>query len=66
MNLFCSILLLCSLGTVIALKNKDYAETQPNIIYILSDDLGHSDVGFTNGHVETPNLDRLAREGKTK
>ena len=41
-----------------------YFEKQPNIIYILSDDLGHADVGFTNGNVETPNLNRLAREGK--
>jgi hypothetical protein len=38
---------------------------QPNIIYILSDDLGHGDVGFTGGKIETPNLDRLAKEGKT-
>ena len=46
------------------MKSKEYAEKQPNIIYILSDDLGHSDVGFTNGFVETPNLNRLAKEGK--
>ena len=43
---------------------KNFADKQPNIIYILSDDLGYSDVGFTNGFIETPNLNRLAREGK--
>jgi len=63
MNLFHISVLLGILGTSFSLKNSDYAKKQPNIIYILSDDLGHSDVGFTNGHVETPNLNRLAREG---
>ena len=39
-------------------------ERQPNIIFILADDLGYGDVGF-NGqkHTRTPNLDRLAEEG---
>ena len=59
-----AVLLLCFLGVSYSLQNSDYAEKQPNIIYILSDDLGHSDVGFTNGFVETPNLNRLAKEGK--
>ena len=40
-----------------------YNEKQPNIIYIVSDDLGHGDVGFTGSKIKTPNLDRLAREG---
>ena len=40
-------------------------DRQPNIIYILSDDLGHADVGFTNGNVKTPNLNRMVREGNT-
>ena len=38
-------------------------QRQPNIIYILSDDLGHADVGFTNGNTETPHLNKLASEG---
>ena len=42
---------------------KKYDEKQPNIIYILSDDLGHADVGFTGGKIKTPNLDRLVKEG---
>ena len=37
---------------------------QPNIILILADDLGWSDLGcYGNTFNETPNLDRLAREG---
>lgn len=35
----------------------------PNIIVILADDLGYSDLGCYGGEVATPALDRLAREG---
>jgi arylsulfatase A-like enzyme len=40
------------------------ADTKPNIVYIVADDLGWMDVGF-NGcpDIQTPNLDKLAREG---
>jgi arylsulfatase A-like enzyme len=41
------------------------AETpcRPNIVLILTDDLGYADVAFHGGNAPTPNLDRLAREG---
>lgn len=40
------------------------AERQPpNIVLILADDLGFSDLGCYGGEIRTPNLDRLAREG---
>jgi arylsulfatase A-like enzyme len=40
------------------------AARQPNIIFILMDDMGWRDVGFMgNEFVETPNLNRLAKEG---
>ena len=35
----------------------------PNIIIMVADDLGWSDVGFHGGEIDTPSLDRLAREG---
>ncbi len=40
------------------------AETKPNIIYMLADDLGWKDVGF-NGctDIKTPNIDKLCAEG---
>jgi arylsulfatase len=36
---------------------------RPNIIVILADDLGYSDLGCFGGEVRTPNLDRLAASG---
>jgi uncharacterized sulfatase len=37
---------------------------QPNIIYIMTDDLGYGDLGsYGQRVVETPNLDRMAAEG---
>jgi len=36
---------------------------QPNVVLILVDDMGFSDIGCYGGEVRTPNLDRLARGG---
>jgi arylsulfatase A-like enzyme len=35
----------------------------PNILVIVADDLGYSDLGCYGGEIETPNLDRLAANG---
>ena len=35
----------------------------PNILIIVADDLGYSDIGSFGGEIETPNLDRLAAQG---
>ena len=40
------------------------AETKPNILYIVADDLGWKDVGFHGAaDIKTPNLDKLAANG---
>ena len=37
--------------------------SRPNILFILADDLGYTDLGVYGGEIETPNLDRLAKAG---
>lgn len=38
--------------------------SNPNVVFILADDLGYGDLGcYGNGILKTPNLDRLAEEG---
>ena len=36
---------------------------KPNIILIMADDMGYSDIGCYGGEVQTPNLDKLAANG---
>ncbi|MDR9366389.1 MAG: arylsulfatase [Balneolaceae bacterium] len=38
-------------------------QPRPNIVLILADDLGYSDIGAYGSEIETPNLDRLAENG---
>ncbi len=39
------------------------AATKPNILIIVADDLGYSDLGAFGGEIRTPNLDALAARG---
>lgn len=55
-NLFIGIFALC--GSYLQ------GQAAPNIIYILMDDLGYGDIGcFGQQKIETPNIDRLCKEG---
>jgi arylsulfatase len=38
-------------------------DKRPNILLILADDLGYSDIGAFGGGIATPNLDSLAKNG---
>ncbi|PAY18867.1 arylsulfatase [Rhodopirellula sp. SM50] len=41
------------------------ADTPPNVVLIFADDLGYGDLGcYGASHVQTPNIDRLAAEGR--
>ena len=40
-----------------------FAIGKPNVVLILSDDMGYSDVGCYGGEILTPNLDSLAENG---
>ena len=39
------------------------AADKPNVIVILADDMGFSDIGCYGGEIATPNLDKLAAGG---
>lgn len=42
---------------------KKKSDKRPNIIVIMADDLGYSDIGCYGGEIQTPNLDYLAQTG---
>ena len=59
-----SILTYILLSTAIALGSCSSEKVEsPNIILILADDMGYSDIGCYGGEIQTPNLDRLASGG---
>lgn len=59
---FCAVLSLLLQQTAAAQKALA-KDKRPNIVVILADDLGYSDVGCYGGEIATPNLDSLAANG---
>lgn len=71
----CSVLSIMSSGALAAEANSIQAPStgpssapaaagRPNILFILIDDMGFADLSIMgNRKIETPNLDRLARDG---
>lgn len=51
------------IAALLLLVQTSFAEDQPNIIVILADDLGYSDLGCYGGEISTPNIDALAADG---
>lgn len=48
---------------VLLLTSPLWAADKPNIVIILTDDMGWKDVGYHGAEFPTPNIDRIAREG---
>jgi len=48
-------------STIVFAQKK--AIKKPNVIVILTDDMGYSDVGCFGSEIKTPNIDRLAQNG---
>ena len=61
-------LVLCSfllnvVPVIAAPVRSEVDRSRPNVILIMVDDMGYSDIGCYGGEVNTPNIDMLARDG---
>jgi len=68
MNTLCIRLPLCLLILASALfacqpEHSPSPSSRPNIVLIIADDIGYSDLGCYGAEIHTPNLDRLAQNG---
>ena len=62
-SIFFLLLLFCCLVIFTAFQKKETIK-QPNIILIIADDLGYSDLAsYGNKFIQTPNIDALGKEG---
>lgn len=52
-----------SLGIASLLSTCRGRDKKPNIVIIMADDMGYSDLGCYGGEIQTPNLDKLAANG---
>ena len=60
------ILILFFLATFLSCQTKESKEEKPNIVLIMADDLGWSDLSFMgSNYYETPNIDKLSKSGIT-
>jgi len=55
--------LIASISLLISFNAQSQQDNRPNILVILADDLGYSDIGSYGSEISTPNLDQLASEG---
>ena len=47
----------------VAVAAAETSAGRPNVVVILADDLGWSDIGAFGGEISTPNIDKLANDG---
>jgi arylsulfatase A-like enzyme len=59
-----ALLLMPAAGLIMAgCQGRSGEPVPPNIVLIMADDMGYSDLGCCGGEIQTPNLDRLAADG---
>ncbi|HWT44113.1 MAG TPA: arylsulfatase [Sphingopyxis sp.] len=60
---FARLLFAALIGAAATMGPAQAKERRPNLLVIVADDLGYSDLGAFGGEIRTPNLDRLALNG---
>lgn len=60
-KLFAALFITTAIAQYSGAENKN--TTQPNVIIILADDMGFSDINCYGGEISTPNIDKLAENG---
>ena len=51
------------LAALVAAISHSSAESKPNIVLVMADDMGYSDIGCYGSEIQTPVLDKLAANG---
>lgn len=60
---FTHLLFAALIGAAATIGPAEAKERRPNLLVIVADDLGYSDLGAFGGEIRTPNLDKLALDG---
>ena len=56
-------LIAAALLSALAFTSVHAADKKPNILLIIADDMGYSDISCFGGEIETPHIDSLAKSG---
>ncbi len=57
------LLLICFIFPLVSIFAQKSSVKKPNVIVILTDDMGYSDIGCFGSEIKTPNIDKLAKNG---
>lgn len=55
--------LIVALAASLFTATADAADRRPNILLVMADDMGWTDLGAFGSEISTPNLDQLAEQG---
>src|SRR5437763_7108771 len=59
----CCILIVMMICNTTLCRSQNTRKGRPNILLIVADDLGYTDLGCYGGDIKTPNIDALAKNG---